>query len=161
MLTHWCHPRVKSKKIRLRVAYINPFPPFMKNTPCSLNPFKPNGISHWYQLDQVHSQLLGCFYFHFYSKELRALRGYFNCKVDSYETYVVLYSTSILTHISLASFLWDIGKQRKPRSDATERGVWSRSPLLAYKMFNQKLNKTEKYHPTPLKFEIDSSYWER
>ena len=28
-----------------------------------------------------------------------------------------------LTHISLASFLWDIGKQCRPRSDATERGV--------------------------------------
>ena len=25
--------------------------------------------------------------------------------------------------LSLASFLWDMGKQCKPRSDATERGV--------------------------------------
>ena len=28
-----------------------------------------------------------------------------------------------LTHISLASFLWDIGKECIPRSDAAERGV--------------------------------------
>ena len=28
-----------------------------------------------------------------------------------------------LTHISLASHFWDIGKQCRPRSDATERGV--------------------------------------
>ena len=27
---------------------------------------------------------------------------------------------SSLTHISLASFLWDIGKQCRPRSDATK-----------------------------------------
>ena len=29
----------------------------------------------------------------------------------------------ILTHISLASFLWDIGKQCKTTPDAAERGV--------------------------------------
>ena len=28
-----------------------------------------------------------------------------------------------LTHISLASHFWDIGKQCRPRSDAAERGV--------------------------------------
>ena len=28
-----------------------------------------------------------------------------------------------LTHISLASFLWDVGKQCRPRPDATEGGV--------------------------------------
>ena len=32
---------------------------------------------------------------------------------------------SRLTHLSLASCLWDIGKQCRTRSDATERGVWS------------------------------------
>ena len=30
---------------------------------------------------------------------------------------------SDLTHISLASILWDLGKQCKPRSDAAEFGV--------------------------------------
>ena len=30
---------------------------------------------------------------------------------------------SYLTHIRIASFLWDIGKQCKPRSDAAKRGV--------------------------------------
>ena len=28
-----------------------------------------------------------------------------------------------LTHISVASFLWDIGKECRPRSDAAESGV--------------------------------------
>ena len=28
-----------------------------------------------------------------------------------------------LTHLSLASLLWDIGKQNSPRCDAAERGV--------------------------------------
>ena len=39
-----------------------------------------------------------------------------------------------LTYISLASFLLDIGKQWMPRSDATERGVWSGYPLFAYRI---------------------------
>ena len=39
----------------------------------------------------------------------------------------------ILTHISLASFLWDIGKQNSPRCDAAERGVPSGAVLFAYK----------------------------
>ena len=43
-----------------------------------------------------------------------------------------------LTHISIASFLLDIGKQCIPRSDATERGVCSGSPLFAYRMFYLK-----------------------
>ena len=38
----------------------------------------------------------------------------------------------ISTQISIASFLWNIGKQCRPRSDATERGVWSGSYLFAY-----------------------------
>ena len=39
---------------------------------------------------------------------------------------------SILTHISLASFIWDICKQRRPGSDANEMGVvWSGSPLFS------------------------------
>ena len=35
-----------------------------------------------------------------------------------------------LTHISLASHFWDIGKQCRPRSDTTERGIWSGSSLF-------------------------------
>ena len=52
-----------------------------------------------------------------------------------------------LTHISLASHLWDIGKQCRPRSDATERGVWSGSTLFAHKNFYQKYDKNEKSTP--------------
>ena len=36
-----------------------------------------------------------------------------------------------LAHISLASFLWDIGKQYKTRSVAAKRGVWLGSKLFA------------------------------
>ena len=41
-----------------------------------------------------------------------------------------------LTHIRLASFLWDIGKQCRPRSDATECGVRSGSPLFSYSVYS-------------------------
>ena len=56
-----------------------------------------------------------------------------------------------LTHISLESFLWDIGKQCRPRPGAAESGVWSGSPLFVCRMFYKKFNKNEKYHPTSLK----------
>ena len=36
-----------------------------------------------------------------------------------------------LTHLSMASFLWDIGKQYSPRCDTTERGVPSEAILFA------------------------------
>ena len=41
-------------------------------------------------------------------------------------------SKSSLTHISLASFLWDIGKQNSPRCDAAKCGVQSGAILFAY-----------------------------
>ena len=34
-----------------------------------------------------------------------------------------------LTHISLVSFLWDIGKQYSPKCDTAERGIPSRACL--------------------------------
>ena len=37
----------------------------------------------------------------------------------------------VLTHLSLASFLWDIGKQNSPRCDPTECGVPSGAILFA------------------------------
>ena len=43
-----------------------------------------------------------------------------------------------LTHISLASFLWDIGKQNSPRCDAAKRGVPSGAILFAYMNFIEK-----------------------
>ena len=36
-----------------------------------------------------------------------------------------------LTHLSLASLLWDIGKQNSPRCDAAERGVPSGAILFS------------------------------
>ena len=46
-----------------------------------------------------------------------------------------------LTHLSLASLLWDIGKQYSPRCDAEERGVPSGAILFAYRNFIEKWNK--------------------
>ena len=43
-----------------------------------------------------------------------------------------------LTHISLASFLWDIGKQKSPRCDAAKRGVRSEAILFAFMNFIEK-----------------------
>ena len=40
-----------------------------------------------------------------------------------------------LTHISLSSFLWDIGKQNSPRCDAAKRGVPSGTILFTYRNF--------------------------
>ena len=53
----------------------------------------------------------------------------------------------MLTHISLASFLWDIGKQDSPRCDAAKRGVPSVALLFAYMNFIEKLDKKEKNTP--------------
>ena len=41
----------------------------------------------------------------------------------------------ILTHLRLASLLWDIGKQHSPRCDAAERGVPSGAILFAWRNF--------------------------
>ena len=40
-----------------------------------------------------------------------------------------------LTHLSLASLLWVIGKQNSPRCDAAERGVPSGAILFAQRNF--------------------------
>ena len=62
----------------------------------------------------------------------------------------------ILTHISLASLLWDLGKQNSPRRDAAERGVPSGAILFAYKKFHRKMEKTLKSHLKPLNMKMDS-----
>ena len=41
------------------------------------------------------------------------------------------FQLTILTHLSLGSLLWDIGKQHSPRYDAAERGVPSGAILFA------------------------------
>ena len=45
--------------------------------------------------------------------------------------------------LSLAFFLWDIGKQWRPRPDAALCGAWSGSPLFAFRIAYQNLNKDE------------------
>ena len=52
-----------------------------------------------------------------------------------------------LTHLSLASLLWDIGKQNSPRSDAAERGVPSGAVLFAKRIFTKNLFKKLKVTP--------------
>ena len=62
-----------------------------------------------------------------------------------------------LTHIYLASFLWDIGKQNSPRCDAAKRGVPSGAILIAEIIFIEKLNKNEKLLLMSLKMKVASS----
>ena len=50
----------------------------------------------------------------------------------------------VLTHISLASFLWDIGKQISPRCDAAKHDVPSGISLFAFMNFIEKRNKDKK-----------------
>ena len=58
-----------------------------------------------------------------------------------FERYVKLMKIALSTHLSLASLLWDIGKQNSPRYDAAERGVASGAILFAQRIFIEKLNK--------------------
>ena len=50
----------------------------------------------------------------------------------------------------LASFLWDKDKQCILRLDATERGVWSESPLFSSRMLYENLKKSENTTQQPL-----------
>ena len=50
----------------------------------------------------------------------------------TYNVFIILDVTyTYLTHLSLGSLLWDIGKQNSPRCDAAERGVPSGAILFA------------------------------
>ena len=60
------------------------------------------------------------------------------------------------THISLASFLWDIGKQNSPRWDAAKRGVSSGAIPFAFIFISSKNEKKkEKLLLTHLKMKVD------
>ena len=60
----------------------------------------------------------------------------FEAKMNSFEK--VAFQLSNLTRLSLASLLWDIGKQNSPRCDAAERGVPSGAILFAQRHFIEK-----------------------
>ena len=64
--------------------------------------------------------------------------------------HVKVISLLSLSHITLASLLWNIGKQCRPRSHMTLWGVWSRSLMFAYRNFNYKQNINKKYTWHPL-----------
>ena len=58
--------------------------------------------------------------------------------LHGYQWHLICHTENlVLTHISLVSFLWDICKQCKPRSETKERGVWSGSPLFAYRKYSK------------------------
>ena len=59
----------------------------------------------------------------------------------------------VLTHISLASLLWDIGKQYSPRCDAIERVVPSGAILFAQRNVIEKRDKKNKNTPNTPKNE--------
>ena len=44
-------------------------------------------------------------------------------------------NNNLLTNLSTAPFLGDIGNQRRTRSDAANRGVWSGSALFTYLLY--------------------------
>ena len=56
-----------------------------------------------------------------------------------------------LTHISSASFLWDIGKHNSPRCDAAKRGVPSGAILFALLNSSENEIKMKNYSRNPLK----------
>ena len=61
-----------------------------------------------------------------------------------------------LTHVSLASFLWDIGKQYSPRCDATECGIPAVAILFAKRIFIKNFYEMLKSLLMPLKMKVDS-----
>ena len=77
---------------------------------------------------------------------------YIKCKfsqIYSKTTVINLHFISCpLTHISMASFLWDIGKQNSLRCDAAKRGVPSEAILISSK----KKIKMKNYSRCPLKW---------
>ena len=80
----------------------------------------------------------------FHNINARENKNYLLSKITIYQQHWELkimdsrFLWSSLTHISLASLLWDIGNQCRPRSDAALSNIWSRSSLFAYKNFNYK-----------------------
>ena len=62
----------------------------------------------------------------------------------------------ILTHISLESFLWDVGKQNSPRCEVPKLSVTSGTFLFAFINSIEKLNKNEKLLLMPLKMKLDN-----
>ena len=106
-----------------------------------VNPVKSNGMSLSYQLDQTISvlKIVGVFFFHFYSNfdkknSKQTFETLIRCCTTEYHILSKIANfrkiiITLLTHINPASFLWDIGKHSRPRSDATG------SLLFAYIMF--------------------------
>ena len=93
------------------------------------------------------------FQIQFALRTIKVQTSLLGCVIQS----ATLLFTAYLSHISLVSFLWDIGKQNRPRCDAAKRGVPSGAILFADMIIIEKLNKNEKSLLEPLKMKVDSS----
>ena len=60
-----------------------------------------------------------------------------------------------LTHISLESFLWGFGEQCRHKIQTPHDQMFDQE---LYGLLTEYSIEIEKYHPTPLVFEMDSSY---
>ena len=70
--------------------------------------------------------------------------NYENGKMKVYLPRHESHQKKILNTYKPIVLLWDIGKQRRPRSDATKRGVRSGSLLFAPRMLQLNPNKQKK-----------------
>ena len=87
-------------------------------------------------------------------QSLRLIRVYNGRSMGSKGSTIYSVAKLRLAHTGLASFLWDISKQCKTRSDAAKHGIRSGSSLFAYRSFYQILKKKyKKYHPKSLKLD--------
>ena len=57
----------------------------------------------------------------------------------------LIYNWTELTNLSLASLLWDVGKQNSPRFDAAERGGPSGAILFAWRNLIENEIKIKNY----------------
>ena len=74
-----------------------------------------------------------------------------------YTIYILLLYVAYLTHLCLVFNFWDIDQQSRPRSDATERGIWSGSTLLFWsknKYKNENVYQLCEYKMTPSQFVV-------
>ena len=84
---------------------------------------------------------------------VRALTEGLKFELNELKSHIRVTVSYLSNHISLASILWDIGKQRKHKSDA----VFSWYPLFAYIMCFLILNINENYYSTAVKTKVDWS----
>ena len=68
-----------------------------------------------------------------------------------------VFVTLLLTPLYLASHEKDIGKQCRPKSDVTERGVWSGCTMFAFNEWISIKHGNNKNNQTPCVVDMDQS----